>query len=76
VEELLKSRKAFSASGHWNMCSLRIGNAGVTLMAQKRQIALNKEARSKIVEKKTQANTKTLHKAQQALEKYQANEIL
>jgi hypothetical protein len=73
VEELLKSGKAFSASGHWNMCSSRIGNAGVTLMAQKRQIALNEEARLKIVEKKMQTNTKALQKAQQALEKYQAN---
>ena len=43
-------------------------------MAQKRQIALNEEARLKIVEKKMQANTKALQKAQQALEKYQANE--
>ena len=74
VEELLKSGKAFSASGHWNMCSSRIGNAGVTLMAQKRQIALNEEARLRIVEKKTQASTKVLQKAQKALEKYQANE--
>ena len=55
------------------MCSSRIGNAGVTLMAQKRQIALNEEARLKIVVKKTQANTKALQKAQQALEKYQTN---
>jgi hypothetical protein len=42
-------------------------------MAQKRQIALNEEARLKIVVKKTQANTKALQKAQQALEKYQTN---
>ena len=39
VEELLKSGKAFSASGQWNMCDSRIGNAGVTLIAQKRQLA-------------------------------------
>ena len=42
-------------------------------MAQKRQIALNEEARLKIVVKKTQANTKALQKAQQALEKYQTS---
>ena len=74
VEELLKSGKAFSASGQWNMCDSRIGNAGVTLMAQKRQLALNEEARLKVVEKKTQANTKALQIAQQALEKYLVNE--
>jgi hypothetical protein len=74
VEELLKSGKAFSASEHWSMCSSRISNAGATLMAQKRQIAMNKEARLKIAEKKMQANNKILQKAQQALEKYQANE--
>ena len=39
VEELLKSGKAFSASGQWNMCDSRIGNAVVTLIAQKRQLA-------------------------------------
>ena len=74
VEELLKSGKAFSASGQWNMCDSRIGNAGVTLMAQKRQLALNKDARLKIVEKKAQASAKALQKAQQALEKYLLNE--
>ena len=41
---------------------------------QKRQIALNKEARLRIVEKKTQASIKVLQEAQKALEKYQANE--
>ena len=35
VEQLLKSCEAFYASGQWNMCDSRIGNAGVTLMAQK-----------------------------------------
>lgn len=74
VEELLKSGKAFSASGQWNMCNSRIGNAGVTLMAQKRQLAMNEEARLKVVEKKNQASSKALQKAQQALEKYQVNE--
>jgi hypothetical protein len=28
VEELLKAGKAFSASGQWNLCDSRIGNAG------------------------------------------------
>jgi hypothetical protein len=74
VVELLESGKAFSSSGQWNKCDSRIGNAGVTLMAQKRQLALNEEARLKIVEKKTQTNTKALQKAQQALDKYRENE--
>jgi hypothetical protein len=29
IEELLKSGKAFSASGRWNFCESRVGNAGV-----------------------------------------------
>jgi hypothetical protein len=36
VEALIKAGKAFSASGQeWNMCDSRIGNAAVTLKAQK-----------------------------------------
>ncbi len=35
IAELLKSGKAFLASGQWNICESRIGNAGVTLRAQK-----------------------------------------
>ncbi len=35
IAEPLKSGKAFSASGQWNVCESRIGNAGVTLRAQK-----------------------------------------
>jgi hypothetical protein len=72
VEEMLKSGKAFSVSGQWNLCDSRIGNAGVTLKAQKRQLAINEEARSKVAEKRTQAHLKTLEKAQVALEKYSA----
>ena len=63
VEDLLKGGKAaFSASGHWNMCNSRIGNAGVTLRAQKRQLEINEEARLMVVDKKTQANVKALEK--------------
>ena len=39
-------------------------------MAQKRQLALNKDAKLKVVAKKMHANTKPLQKAQQALENY------
>lgn len=70
VEELLKAGKAFSASGQWNLCDSQIGNAGVTLRAQKMQLAMNEEARSKVAEKKMQGQMKTLEKAQVALEKY------
>ena len=52
VEEMLKAGKAFSASGQWNLCESRIGNAGVTIRAQKRQLELNENARLKIVNKK------------------------
>jgi hypothetical protein len=70
VEDLLKSGKAFSASGQWNFCDSRIGNAGVTLRAQKEQLQLNEEARLKVLNKKTEAHIRTLEKAQVALQKY------
>lgn len=73
VEQLLKSGKGFSASGHWNLCDSRIGNAGVTLIAQQRQLALNEEQRLKVVAKKTNASNAALQKAQTALAKYLAN---
>ena len=52
VEELLKAGKAFSASGQWNMCESRIGNAGVTIKAQKRQLERNENADSRLLTKK------------------------
>ncbi len=45
VEELLKSGKAFPASGQWNHCDSRIGNAGVTLRAQKQQLQIDEATR-------------------------------
>jgi hypothetical protein len=74
VEELLKSGKAFSASGQWNLCSSRIGNAGATLEAQKRQLELNDQARLAFESKKNHAHVKTLEKAQTALAKYNTDE--
>jgi hypothetical protein len=74
VEELLKSGKAFSASGQWNMCDSRIGNAGVTIMAQKKQLELNEQARLLVTNKKSEAQLKSLDKAQKALEKYNIDE--
>ena len=73
IEELLKSGKAFSASGQWNFCESRIGNAGVTLMAQKRQLQLNETVRTNTANKKNEAQLKTLERAQAALAKYETD---
>ncbi len=70
-EELLKNNKAFSASGQWNHVESRIGNAGVTLEAQKQQLMLNESAQLKVADKKSEAQLKSLEKAQTALLKYQ-----
>ena len=74
IEELLKSGKAFSASGQWNFCESRIGNAGVTLRAQKQQLQLNEAARTNTANKKNEAQLKTLDRAQAALAKYEKDE--
>ena len=75
VDALLKAGKAFSASGQWNMCDSRIGNAGVTLKAQKKQLQLNDAARLAVLNKKSELQLKTLEKAQQlALKKYRSDE--
>jgi hypothetical protein len=71
VAQLLSSGKAFSASGQWNHCESRIGNAGVTLRAQKEQLQLNETARTKAANKKSEAQLKTLERAQAALAKYE-----
>ena len=71
VEELLKNSRAFSASGQWNHCDSRIGNAGVILKAQKKQLQLNEAARLQVANKKSDLQSKTLEKAQLALKKYQ-----
>jgi hypothetical protein len=71
VKDLLKGGKAFSASGHWNLCNSRIGNAGVMLKAHKwRQLEVNEDSMLKVLDKMTQANVKALEKVQCALEKY------
>ena len=72
VAQLLSSGKAFSASGQWNHCESCIGNAGVrTLRAQKEQLQLNETARTKAANKKSEAQLKTLERAQAALAKYE-----
>lgn len=70
VEELLKNGKALSASGQWNHCDLRIGNAGVILKGQKKPLRLNDAARQQVENKKSELQLKTLEKAQLALKKY------
>jgi hypothetical protein len=74
VEELLKSGKAFSASGQWNFCESRIGNAGVTLRAQKIQLQRNEAVKENAATKKSEAQFKALDKAQTALVKYELDQ--
>jgi hypothetical protein len=52
VAELLSSGRASSASGQWNHCKSRIGNAGVTLQVQQQQLQTNEAARVKVADKK------------------------
>ena len=72
-EELLKSGKAFSASGQWNHCDSRIGNAGVTLRAQKQQLQINEATRLNAADKRSETQHKALEKARAALVKYKFN---
>ena len=74
VEELLKSGKGFVASGQWNLCESRIGNAGVTIMAQKKQLEMSENARLVVANKKGEAHAKALDKAHTALQKYNTDE--
>ena len=53
------------------MCESRIGNAGVTLQAQKEQLQLNETARKNAATKKSEAQLKTLERAQAALAKHE-----
>jgi len=69
VEELIKAG-VFSASGQWNHCESRIGNAGVTLRAQKRQLKINENARMMVADKKSEAQLRAREKAQSALDKF------
>ncbi|KAI2501582.1 hypothetical protein MHU86_12853 [Fragilaria crotonensis] len=65
-DELLSNGKAFSISGQWNYCKSRIGNAGVTLRAQKKQLRLNEAVRLQAEEKRNETHLKALDKAQGA----------
>jgi hypothetical protein len=69
AEELVENRKAFSAAGQWNHC--QSGNAGVTIRAQKMQLELNETARTKVANKKSEAQLKALEKAQIVLVKFE-----
>ncbi|KAI2497095.1 hypothetical protein MHU86_17412 [Fragilaria crotonensis] len=71
AEELVENGKAFSVAGQWNHCQSRIGNAGVTIRAQKMQLELNETARTKVANKKSEAQLKALEKAQIALAKFE-----
>jgi hypothetical protein len=71
AKELVENRKAFSIAGQWNHCESRIGNAGVTIKAQKMQLALNLNAQMKVANKKNEAQSKMLEKARCALVKFE-----
>ena len=43
-----------SASGQWSNCKSRIGNAGITLNAQKKQLKLDENIRLKVADKKSE----------------------
>ncbi len=73
VAQLLSSGNTFSASEQWNHCKSRIGNAGVTLQTQKEQLQLNETARTKVANKNSEAQLKTLERAQAALAKHEIN---
>ena len=71
VEELLKSGKAFPASGQWNHCDSCIGNADVMLRAQKQQLQINEATQLKAApDKRSETRHKALEKARAALVKY------
>ncbi len=71
LEELLKSEKAFLASGQWNHCDSSIGNAGVTLRAQKQQLQIDEATQlTKAADKRSEIQHKALEKARAALVKY------
>jgi hypothetical protein len=76
VEELLKAGKAFLASGQWNLCDSRIGNAVIILKAQKRQLKMNENAPVTIANKKSEAQSKMLEKAVTALDKVELHNHL
>jgi hypothetical protein len=73
VKQLVEQKGAFSASALWNICGTRIGNAAVTLRAQKMLLAAEEEQKAKVAKEKEDANNKKLAKAQSALEKYHSN---
>jgi len=72
VQQLLAQKGAFSASGLWNSCGTRIGNARVALRAQKEQIAINDAKNSKQSQSRLERQAKLLQNAQTALDKYKA----
>ena len=73
VKALLESKTAFSASGLWNTCGTRIGNAHVVLRAQKEQVELEAEKSALQERSRADRRAKTLVAAQTALQKYRQN---
>ena len=73
VKQLVEQKGAFSASALWNICGTRIGNASVTLRAQRMLLEIEEAQKAKVAKEKEDANNKKLEKAQIALEKYHSN---
>ena len=71
VQKLLKRKGAFSAAAIWNICGTRVGNARVTLRAQREQLALEEAKANAVAQNKMSWQSKNLENAQQALVKYQ-----
>ena len=73
MKALLETKSAFSASGLWNICGSRIGNANVVLRAQKQQIGLEAQKAAVQAQSRAARRAKLLTNAQTALQKYREN---
>ena len=74
MEELPNRWIVFSSSGQWNFCESFIGNAGVTLRAQKIQLHRNEAVKENAAMKKIEVQAKALDKAQTGLAKYEVDQ--
>ena len=73
VRQLLAKKGTFSASGLWNVCATRIGNASVVLRAQREQLVLDAGKIAVQSQTKIDRRAKQLQAAQQSLHKHENN---
>lgn len=71
VQELLQSKGAFSASGLWNICSTRVGNANVVIRAQQAHLKVISEKSEQQHQARVDRRAKLLASAQAALVKHE-----